>query len=91
MGSRCTCGTVDEALDLCTTPTLSCLLCIHAVLEQNCLKLRSVMEAYPSVAIRPHAKVDSRTQQQQCLCWLVCAFACMHVPDPRAWSITAGT
>jgi hypothetical protein len=33
------------------------VLFARAVFERNCLKLRSVMEEYPSVVIRPHAKV----------------------------------
>lgn len=33
------------------------LFSLYAVFERNCLKLKSVMSAYPSVKIRPHAKV----------------------------------
>jgi hypothetical protein len=42
---------------------------LSAVFEQNCLKLRSVMEQFPSVAIRPHAKVSTQQSQQQQLLW----------------------
>lgn len=34
-----------------------CVLPAPAVFESNCLKLASVMQEYPSVAIRPHVKV----------------------------------
>jgi hypothetical protein len=43
----------------------SVALSTPAVLERNCLKLKSVMEAYPSVSICPHAKVTHTAQQQQ--------------------------
>jgi hypothetical protein len=29
----------------------------HAVFEANCLKLKSVMQQFPGVQVRPHAKV----------------------------------